>query len=163
MHEGFLRRCLDKFHHLRPYVRGDSEEYMHWKVAKFEGKPLPPPSRYRADAIAFIQLIKVLANFHNIRHGSANDLIFHKNYSVVEICCEIITASAHCPRNETLFLLAMETLSVLSKDIMRFYSNYCEKLNILQIILQELSHMEGYSSAEHLSWMVSIFILPTSV
>lgn len=148
LHEGFLRRALDKlmilyatFLHIRPYHTSTYNR----KTRKHEYPVVNHRNKagwlkLKAEIIACLRLITKCANYHHGKTGSTNDLIFLSIYRVVEVCKAIILFKDF-KRDDEIIIIAYETLAALAHDTYRV-SKYIEMHDIFGLIQKELSAKE---------------------
>jgi len=149
--DGFLRRSLDKLTLL--YSTLNSQNYFFtWKsTSSASDMDSYEPSVIRKDIAACLKFIAKLANFHNSKAGSANDLIFHHFYQIIEICRSLIAWNAADAsrtnfsrkflNKDTAVLAAIECLKELSVDNLRVIP-FFEESDVISLIREQLNNAD---------------------
>ncbi|RYH22296.1 hypothetical protein EON65_19410, partial [archaeon] len=127
---GFLRRALDKLHLLHKQLMDYKTTYktqqylslLQWEDRKY-------------DFMGCLQLVTVMANYHDAKEGNANDLILSPLYDLVEVCKSLLELKI--PRHEEVIYHCYACLCALSKDSFRLIPLF-EKNNILSLVQKEL-------------------------
>ena len=138
--EGFLRRALDKVALTVHHLEGDEE--LAFRMTQLRQGKTEEIDENRLDIASCLRFIALSANFNNAKYGSANEMILHPNFRIVEICSRILNSSV-CPRDDDAFLAALKVLRYLARDACRVYEIF-KSFHIISIIAREIQHVDDH-------------------
>jgi hypothetical protein len=162
--EGFLRRALDKIALTVHHLEGDEE--LAFRVKQIEklkesgqshqlqqvtgsggesgrqgrGQGEDERDENRLDIASCLRLVALTANFNNPKYGSANEMILHPTFRLIEICARLLN-SFTCPRDDSAFLGALKVLRYLARDASRVYDLY-KAYHIVTILAREIQNVD---------------------
>lgn len=136
--DGFLRRALDRVALTVPLLEGDEELAHRIRLVK-DGHLDEMNDPNRLDIASCLHLIAMSANYNSPTSGSANQLILHPNYRIVELCARLLNSQT-CPRDDVAFLGALKVLRYISKDPGSTYE-LIRDFNIVSIFAREIQNV----------------------
>ena len=137
--DGYLRRALDRVALTVPLLEGEDQLAHRLRLVE-EGLSQEKTEPNRMDIASCLRLIALTANFNNPKFGSANDMILHPNFRIVELCGRLLSSKA-CPRDDSAFLGALKVLRYLAKDSGSSY-DLLRDYNIVPIFAKEIHNVD---------------------